>query len=108
MAHVSLFEAKKWSPYAMLFVLFFVSYGYFFQGGGWNQNSRICLTRALIDQRSFKIDCCKEDSQEMEFVNTGDWAYRDGHYYSNKSPGLSFMAVPPFALTEIFSERSGA
>jgi len=38
----------------------------------------------------------------MEFVNTGDWAVYNGHYYSNKSPGLSFMAVPPFAITEYF------
>jgi len=84
----------------MLFILFFVSYGYFFQGGGWNQNSRICLTRAIIHHGSFKIDYFKEDSKEMEFVNTGDWAFCNGHYYSNKSPGLSFLAVPSFALAE--------
>lgn len=100
MVHTPLLHAENRSLYLMIFVLFFVSYGYFFQGGGWNQNSRICLTRALIDHRSFTIDYCREDSPEMEFVNTGDWAYRDGHYYSNKSPGLSFMAVPPFALAQ--------
>jgi hypothetical protein len=88
--------------YFILFVLFFVSYAYFFQGGGWNQNSRICLTRAIIHHGSFRIDSYKEDSKEMEFVNTGDWAYYHGHYYSNKSPGLSFIAVPPFAITEYF------
>jgi len=84
----------------MLFLLFLVSYGYFFQGGGWNQNARISLTRAIIHHASFKIDYYREDANEMDFVNTGDWAFYRGHYYSNKSPGLSFLAVPFFALAE--------
>ena len=88
------------SVYVKLFVLFFVSYAYFFQGGGWNQNIRVCLTRAIIHHQTFIIDHYKEDSEEMEFVNAGDWSFYDGHYYSNKSPGLSFLAVPFFALAE--------
>ncbi|MCX5886696.1 MAG: hypothetical protein NT096_12440 [Proteobacteria bacterium] len=88
--------------YLILFVLFFISYAYFFQGGGWNQNVRICLVRAMIHHRSFKIDYYKEDAKEMESVNTGDWSFYRGHYYINKTPGLSFMAVPPFAITEYF------
>ena len=100
MSYTSLFEEKKWSVYLMLFVLFFVSYGYFFQGGGWNQNIRICLTRAIIHHGTFTVDQYKEDSKEMEFVNSGDWAFYNGHYYCNKSPGLSFLAVPSFALSE--------
>lgn len=95
-------QRKRRYCYIILFLLFFISYGYFFQGGGWNQNVRICLTRAIIHHHSFKIDYYKEDSKEMEFINTGDWAFYNGHYYSNKSPGLSFMAVPPFAITEYF------
>lgn len=91
--------------YLMLFVLFFVSYGYFFQGGGWNQNGRICLTRAIIERGTFTIDQYKENVPEMEFVNTGDWAFYNGHYYCNKSPGLSFLAVPSFALTQYFLKR---
>ena len=84
----------------MLFLLFWVTYGYFFQGGGWNQNARISLTRAIIHHASFKIDYYREDAEEMDFVNTGDWAFYRGHYYSNKAPGLSFLAVPFFALAE--------
>ena len=61
--------------YALLFVLFFVSYAYFFQGGGWNQNIRICLTRALIHEPTFSGDSYREDAGEMAFVNSGDWAY---------------------------------
>jgi 4-amino-4-deoxy-L-arabinose transferase-like glycosyltransferase len=88
------------SYYVLLFVLFFISYAYFFQGGGWNQNIRICLTRAIIHEHSFIVDRYKEDTREMAFVNSGDWAYYNGHYYCNKSPGLSLLAVPPFAIAE--------
>jgi hypothetical protein len=93
--------------YYLIFFLFFITCGYFFQGGGWNQNTRICLTRAIIHQQSFIIDPYKEDSQDpyFEFVNTGDWSFKDGHYYTNKSPGLSMLAVPSFALTEFFAKN---
>ncbi|MBW2652693.1 MAG: hypothetical protein JRC57_06375 [Deltaproteobacteria bacterium] len=93
-------KQKKRYGYFLFFILFFVSYGYFFQGGGWNQNIRICLTRAIIHHGTFTVDRFKEDSKEMEFVNAGNWAFYNGHYYSNKSPGLSFLAVPSFALAE--------
>ncbi len=96
--------------YAGIFFLFFITYGYFFQGGGWNQNTRICLTRAVIHQQSLSIDAYKEDSKnpDYEFVNTGDWAYYNGHYYTNKSPGISFLAVVPFAVTEYIAGSLGA
>jgi len=85
-------------------MLFFVTFSYFFQGGGWNQNSRICLTRAILHDRTFIIDNYKEDSQDpyFEFVNTGDWSYYNGHYYTVRPPGLSFMAVVPFGIAEYF------
>ena len=91
---------SKKKCYYLLFVFFMVTYGYFFQGGGWNQNGRIYLTQAIINHGTFAIDDYKEDAPQMEFVNMGDWALHNGHYYSNKSPGLSFLAVPPFALAQ--------
>lgn len=88
--------------YIRLFIFFFLTYAYFFQGGGWTQNTRICLTRALLHERTFIIDACREDSQDpcFTFVNTGDWSFHDGHYYTNKSPLLSIMAIPGYALGE--------
>ncbi len=93
--------------YLLLFVFFFITYAYFFQGGGWTENTRICLTRAILHEQTFIIDSCREDSQDpyFEFVNTGDWAFRDGHYYTNKSPGLSVMALPGYALGEELLRR---
>ena len=77
----------------LLGIILFVSYAYFFQGGGWNPNSRLDLTRALAEQHTLAID---------DYVgNTGDWAYFNGHYYANKAPGLSLLAVPVWIATDI-------
>lgn len=93
--------------YIRLFIFFFITYAYFFQGGGWTQNTRICLTRAILHEQTFIIDSYKEDSKDpyFEFVNTGDWALREGHYYTNKSPALSIMAIPGYALGEALMRR---
>jgi len=101
--HNSIIKKEKMF-YSMLFALVFVSYAYFFQGGGWNQNSKICLIRSIIHHSSFTIDSCREDTPEMIFANTGDYALYNGHYYSNKSPGHAFLSVPSFLIAEyIFS-----
>lgn len=70
------------------FVTYF-SFIYFYEGGGWNQNSRFDLLRAIVERHTLKIDAYHE--------NTGDKAHFQGHYYSDKAPGLVFLAVP-FAL----------
>jgi 4-amino-4-deoxy-L-arabinose transferase-like glycosyltransferase len=70
------------------FVTFF-SFTYFYEGGGWNQNSRFDLLRAVVERRTLQIDAYHE--------NTGDKAHFQGHYYSDKAPGLVFLALP-FAL----------
>jgi len=64
----------------------FISYAYFYQGGGWNQNSRFDLVRAIVEQRTLRIDAYHE--------NTLDKAYDQGHYYSDKAPGLALLALP--------------
>jgi hypothetical protein len=77
-------------PEVALFTLVLGVYAYFYQAGGWNQNSRFDLTRALVDRGTVAIDDYRQ--------NTGDLALRDGHYYCDKAPGLSLMAVPAYAL----------
>jgi hypothetical protein len=66
------------------------AYAYFYQAGGWNQNSRFDLTRAIVEERTSRIDSFDR--------NTGDESARDGHHYSDKAPGLSWMAIPAYAL----------
>jgi hypothetical protein len=76
-----------------------VSYAYFFQSGGWNQNSRFDLTRAIVEQGMLRIDSYHK--------NTGDKAFFRGHFYSTKAPGLAFAAVPVVAAARPFVRAAG-
>lgn len=78
------------SPALGLAVILTVAYGYFYQAGGWNQNSRFDLVRAVVEDHSVVIDRFHR--------NTGDKARRDGHYYCDKAPGVSLLAVPGYAV----------
>jgi hypothetical protein len=42
----------KW----LLFLGSFIAFAYFNQGGGWNQNGRFAMVRALVEQGTFSID----------------------------------------------------
>jgi 4-amino-4-deoxy-L-arabinose transferase-like glycosyltransferase len=70
----------------LLGVATFLSFVYFYEGGGWNQNSRFDLLRAILERHTLTIDAYHE--------NTEDKAHFQGHYYSDKAPGLVFLAVP--------------
>ena len=74
---------------AILAGALFLTYAFFYQAGGWNQNSRFDLIRAVVDKHTLRIDDYR--------ANTGDWARVDGHYYSDKAPGLALVSVPPVA-----------
>lgn len=63
---------------------------YFAGPPAWNQNSRLALTRALVEQGTTVID--------DHHATTGDKSRRDGHFYSDKAPGTSLLAVPAYAL----------
>ncbi len=60
-----------------LFLLLLLCYGYFFpRWGDWNQNSRLDLTMAIVEDRTLSIDAYGK--------NTGDYALFEGHLYSDK------------------------
>jgi hypothetical protein len=82
-----------------LFFLLFASYAYFYQAGGWNQNSRFDLVRAIANDHTFRIDPYRHA--------TGDEAFFDGHYYSDKAPGLALAAAPAVALAHLFIRPFG-
>jgi hypothetical protein len=76
-------------PEPAIAALALTAYAYFFQGGGWNASVRFDLVRAVVEQGTIRIDGYE--------TNTGDLAFRDGHYYCDKAPGLSFAAAPVYA-----------
>jgi hypothetical protein len=96
---------RRWlrRPEVPLFMLILGAYAYFYQAGGWNPNSRFDLTRAIVEQHTSIID--------RYAYNTGDLSCRGPrgrcqqaraeageHYYSDKAPGASWLAVPAYAL----------
>ena len=86
-------------PEAALFAMVFVAYGYFYQAGGWNQNSRFDLTRAVVERGTLSIDAYHR--------NTGDKSRRDGRYYCDKAPGVSMLAVPAYAAARLLAGPRG-
>ena len=80
---------SHWRAACLLGFFSLFSFLYFYEGGGWNQNSRFDLLRAIVEEHTLRIDDYHE--------NTQDKAHFQGHYYSDKAPGLVFLAVP-FAM----------
>ena len=83
-------DSNNWKSAFLVGAVAFVSFAYFYGGGGWNQNSRFDLLRAILEQHTLRIDSYHD--------NTEDKAHFAGHYYSDKAPGLVFLALP-FAVT---------
>src|ERR1700758_498025 len=78
--------AAHWKLALLLGAVIFLSFIYFYEGGGWNQNSRFDLLRAIVERHTLQIDAYHQ--------NTQDKAHFQGHYYSDKAPGQVFLAVP--------------
>ena len=75
----------------LIFSVIFFSYAYFYEGGGWNQNSRLDMVRAIVEQGTLRIDAYHQNTEDKVFAN--------GHYYSDKAPGLALLAVPIAEVT---------
>jgi hypothetical protein len=93
----------RWSDRYIFFLFFacLLTYGYFYNGASWNQNSRLDAIYAFSEPghpefRTFRIDRFIWDSVKAK--NTGDWAYVNGHYYSNKAPGIILLGIPAYEL----------
>lgn len=72
----------------LLFCFFLLLYAYFFQGGGWNQNSYFDTIRAMVERGTMDI---------MAYArNTGDAAAFKGRVYENKLPGLALVGAPAY------------
>jgi 4-amino-4-deoxy-L-arabinose transferase-like glycosyltransferase len=71
-----------------LFLILIIVYLFFVQWYGWNEQSHLSLTRAIVEEKRFEID---------SYANqTGDRSFYKNHYYTDKNPGLSFLASPVY------------
>jgi len=84
-----------------IFVLAFMTFGWFSGGAGWNQDAHFDLTRALVERGTLYIDGYES--------NTGDVSKgADGHIYINKPPAGSFLAAVPYAIVHAIAPRFDA
>lgn len=79
----------------LLFLALLGSYVYFFpRWADPNQNSRLNMVFAVVEDGTFQID---------RFVgNTVDYAQYNGHYYSDKAPGMAFLGIPVYKGLKTF------
>lgn len=70
---------------------------------GWNINSRLCLTFALVEQGTVRID----DYWQRPDFGTRDVATYGGHFYSDKVIGTSLLGVPAAAALRLVESVRG-
>jgi hypothetical protein len=76
------------------FWLVILAYGFFVPSIlSWNTESHLYPTFALVDHGTIRIDAYQQ--------GLGDKSYWNGHYYTDKAPGLSFLAVPVYAAIRL-------
>ena len=117
-------------PELPLFLTLLACYAFFFQGGGWNQNSRFDQVRALAETGDLSIHdymayvAVADDRgaplpkritlsqpappQDTRLIyNTGDVSHAPGGVYPNKPPGVTFLALPAYWLLWIVERLLG-
>jgi len=74
----------------LLFLVLLITYVYVFpRWADPNQNSRLDMVAAVVDDGTFQID--------KYVTNTVDYAKVGEHYYSDKAPGVAFIGIPVYA-----------
>jgi len=81
----------------IIFLILFISYSYVFpRWADPNQNSRLDMVVAVVDDGTFQID--------PYVKNTVDYARVGDHYYSDKAPGAAFLGVPVYWGVKVLFE----
>lgn len=84
-------RAMFWSALIVL-----LTAGYFQpQWPGWNVNSQLDMTYALVERGTLRIDAYHDRPGDELFTN--DKAFVGGHFYTDKSPVTPLLGVPAFA-----------
>ncbi len=79
-------------PALWVFAILWGSYAFFWHARDWNISSRLMLVYALGDRGQVAIDGLED--------HTYDRAKFHGHYYSDKTPGFSLVALPVYLLAK--------
>ena len=86
-------------PALCLVLMLLLAYAYAIPRGELaNADSHIALTQAIVDDHTLRIDRYAADLADRS-------AY-EGHFYTDKAPGLSLLAVPAYALLRLLLPRA--
>jgi hypothetical protein len=95
----------------LLGLLVVVTHGIFYHPAGWNQNARLDGVFAFVEPgtpnfRTLRIDDLVNGGGGRG-TGTGDWAQAEGHYYSNKPPGSTFLGIVAYLPLQALEHRLG-
>ncbi len=88
-------QRQEWQCTGLIFVTLLFCYVYFLpRWADPNQNSRLDMVVAVVEDGTFQIDAYVE--------NTVDYAKVGEHYYSDKAPGAAFLGIPVYSVLKMF------
>lgn len=91
MAFLTRWRSPETRLAAALFLVLTAAYAYVFpRWADPNQDSRLKMIVAVVDDGTFQID--------KYLGTTVDYAKVRGHYYSDKAPGVAFLGMPVYAV----------
>ncbi len=85
--------ARRYGFAAAIALLYVYAFPYFPDIRSANELPRVYLTQAMVEERTFAIDTGVE-----RWGTTADVSPSGDHFYSNKAPGSSFLAVPAYLI----------
>ncbi len=91
-------RAPRWAYAAAFAFLLFYAFPYQARLNNPNENVRLYMTAAIVEHGTYRIDALRE---RWGWVN--DAATREGHVYSVKAPGTSWLGVPGYAAYLAFT-----
>ncbi len=78
-----------------LFLLFALTYCFFYHAGQDNENARLAQARVIAEYGALNID---------RYINSADVIKFEGATYPNKAPGISLLAAPLWKVIHPFSQ----
>jgi hypothetical protein len=82
--------------------VYLYAFPYFDQLRSANEMPRILMTQQMVDRHTFRLDERLGEMGSRLDLSRGP----DGHWYPNKAPGASFLAVPAYAICKMLGFTS--
>lgn len=91
---------------ALLFGLVLLVVGWFHQGGGWNQNARFALVRAIVDGRTLFLDDWLVYGKEGTHGSLSRASLDRGNFERDGAPAALAWSGPAGRLVPIDAEAA--